>query len=203
MSVKEANEIIARESNGADAKLFEKNRKDFVEYNHALLHILVDGGIMSQEQFDKFVKSDPNFVPLTKVMDDTDFSFNSIVNANSLVNIKTPIKKIGTSMREVANPFMEMQKRTAEYYSIASRNRAGQIFVNEIAGKIDNLASGDVVQRGQGLIRKVKVEERNGKLITKPDDRDQIIYVCNNGEHEFYQIADKEIYLALKSLDKD
>ncbi len=203
MSKKEAKEIIDRVRSSNKADLFEKNRKDFVKYNHALLHVLVDGGIMSEDRFNKFVESDPNFVPLSKVMDDTDFSFNAIVNANSLVNINTPIKKIGTSMREVANPFMEMQKRTAEYYSISARNKAGQIFVNEIAGKIDYLASGDVVQRGQGLLRKVKVDQRDGKLLTKPSDRDQIIYVCNNGEHEFYQIADKEIYLALKSLDVD
>ena len=62
-----------------------------------------------------------------------------------------------------------MQKRTAEYYAIASRNKAGQIFVNEIAGVLEKNAKGDTIAKGQGMIRKVKINEKDGKLITKPD----------------------------------
>lgn len=203
MSPDEAREIIERVENGKDAKLFMKNQTDFVEYNHALLHVLVDGGIMTEEEFQKFLKKDPNFVPLAKVMDDADFGFNCIQSARGIVNVKSPIKKIGTSMREVKNPFLEMQKRTAEYYAIASRNKAGQIFVNEIAGVLDKNAKGDTIAKGQSMIRKVKVDEKDGKLITKPNEQEQIIFVCNNGVNEFYQVSDPEIYRALRALDAD
>ena len=203
MSPDEAREIIERVENGKDAKLFMKNQKDFVEYNHALLHVLVDGGIMTEEEFQKFLKKDPNFVPLAKVMDDADFGFNCIQSARSIVNVKSPIKKIGTSMREVKNPFLEMQKRTAEYYAIASRNKAGQIFVNEIAGVLDKNAKGDTIAKGQSMIRKIKVDEKDGKLITKPNEQEQIIFICNNGVNEFYQVSDPEIYRALRALDAD
>jgi hypothetical protein len=125
MKPDEARKYIEEIKASPDAELFERNRKDFVEYNKALLHVLVDGGIMDEKTFQKFCDVDPNFVPLTKVMDDADMGFSSIINAHNLVNLKSPIKKIGTSMLEVANPFLEMQKRTAEYYAIASRNKAG------------------------------------------------------------------------------
>ena len=203
MKLNDAQNIINRVKNSSDAELFEKNRKDFVEYNKALLHVLVDGGILSEERFNKFCEEDPEFVPLAKVMEEADFGFNSIIAAHNYVNVKSPIKKIGTSFLEVKNPFLEMQKRTAEYYAIASRNKAGQIFVNEIANHLDVAVDGTTTAKGSGLIRRVKVNEKNGKLITKPDDRQQIFYVCNNGKHEFYQVADREIYHALKCLNAD
>ena len=203
MKPDEAAELIKKYESGADAKLFMKNQKDFVEYNKALLHVLVDSGIHTEEEFQKLIEVDPNFIPLTKVMDDADMGFNSIQAARSIVNVKTPLKRIGTSFRKVKNPFLEMQKRTAEYYAIASRNKAGQIFVNEIANALDKKANGDTIAKGQGMIRQVSVDEKDGNLITKPDDKQQIIYVCNNGKHEFYQVSDPEIYRALKALDAD
>jgi len=78
MSPDEAKGIIAREESGADAKMFKKCQEDFVEYNKALLHVLVDGGIMKEEEFQRLCEKDPNFVPLAKVMDDADMGFNSI-----------------------------------------------------------------------------------------------------------------------------
>jgi len=47
------------------------------------------------------------------------------------------------------------------------------------------------------------VDEKTGRLLTKQKNGDQIFYVCNDGKHEFYQVADKEIFLALKSMDAD
>jgi len=148
MKPDEAKKIIAKEKASSDAEMFERCRKDFVEYNMALLHVLVDGGILTEQKFQEFCKVDPNFVPLAKVMDDADFNIDSIMAAHSLVNVKSPIKKIGTSMREVANPFLEMQKRTAEYYSAAARNKAGLIFVKQICESLDKTFGGDTVSKG-------------------------------------------------------
>ena len=108
MKPDEAAELIKKYESGADAKLFMKNQKDFVEYNKALLHVLVDSGIHTEEEFQKLIEVDPNFVPLSKVMDDADMGFNSIQVARSVVNVKTPLKRIGTSLRKVKNPFLEM-----------------------------------------------------------------------------------------------
>ena len=53
------------------------------------------------------------------------------------------------------------------------------------------------------MIRKVEVDEVTGEKITKPDDKQQIIYISNDGKQEFYQVSDSEIYHALKALDAD
>jgi len=54
--------------------------------------------------------------------------------------------------------------------------------VNEIAGVLEKNAKGDTIAKGQGMIRKVKINEKDGKLITKPDESQQIIYISNNGK---------------------
>jgi len=41
-----------------------------------------------------------------------------------------------------------MQKRTAEYYAAASRNKAGQIFINKIVNALEKNAKGDTVAKG-------------------------------------------------------
>ena len=76
--------------------------------------------------------------------------------SKKMINAEHPIHKIGTSMREVKNPFLEMQRRTVEYYVKASRNKAGRIFVNDIAEAIARGANGSVVALNQGMVRKLK-----------------------------------------------
>jgi len=145
MTTQEANKIIADVKKSKNAKLFEDQRKNFVEYNHELLWVLVDGGFITEEQYDKFLKVDPNFIPLSKNMEELEGFVDGFKDSKTMINIPMPIHKIGTSMREVKNPFLEMQKRTVEYYVKASRNKAGLIFVNDIANAISQDAQGDIV----------------------------------------------------------
>lgn len=184
MTPEEAEKIIADvKKNKKLYDLFESNRKAFVEYNHALLQAtLLDSGIINQKQYEAMLEKDPNFVPLEKIMDDEDCGLISMQRASGLVDTKTPLKKITGSVREVKNPLMVMQQRTAIYYSIAAKNKAGMTFINEIANKVDTLANGDKVAQAQGIIRRVKINERDEKMITQPNNKDQIIYVFNNGE---------------------
>jgi len=148
---------------------------------------------------------DPNFVPLEKIMDDEDCGLVSIKRASGLVNTQSPLYKMSSkgSVREVKNPLMVMQQRTAIYYSIAAKNKAGTTFINEIANKVTEDANGNKVALAQGIVRKVKIDEATEKLITQPNNKEQIIYVFNNGQKEFYQIADKDIFNALHSMDSE
>ena len=202
MTTQEANKIIADVKKSKNAKLFEDQRKNFVEYNHELLWVLVDGGFITEEQYDKFLKVDPNFIPLSKNMEELEGFVDGFKDSKTMINIPIPIHKIGTSMREVKNPFLEMQKRTVEYYVKASRNKAGLIFVNDIANAIAQDAQGDVVAQNQGMVRKLASRDKNGNPISH-DSKQNVFYVWNNGEKEYYQVADREIYIALRSFDAD
>ena len=197
-----AKDIIADVKKSKNAKLFEEQRQNFIEYNHELLWVLVDGGFITEERYNYLIKNDPNFVPLAKNMDELEGYIDSFGNSKSMININHPLHNIKTSFREVKNPFLEMQKRTVEYYVKASRNKAGMIFINDIAKAIAQSAGGDVVAMNQGMVRKLKSRDKNGNPI-HADSRQNVFYIWNNGEKEYYQVADREIYAALKSFDAE
>ena len=202
MKPDDARKEIAKVQRSKNAKLFEQQRQYFVEYNHELLWVLVDGGFITEQQYNKFIENDPNFIPLAKNMDELEGYVDGFRDSKTMINVAHPMHKIGTSMREVANPFLEMQKRTVEYYVKASRNKAGHIFVNDIAKAIAQDAQGNVVKQNQGMVRKLASRDRNGNPISH-DNKQYVFYVWENGEKQYYQVADREIYVALKSFDAE
>jgi len=202
MTPKDARDEINKVKNSKNAKLFEEQRNNFVEYNHELLWVLVDGGFITEKQYDKFIQNDPNFIPLSKNMDELEGYVDGFRDSKTMINVQHPMHKIGTSMGEVANPFLEMQKRTVEYYVKASRNKAGLIFVHDIAEAIAQTAGGNVVAQNQGMIRKLASRDKNGKPISH-DNKQYVFYVWENGQKQYYQVADREIYVALKSFDAE
>jgi len=202
MDEKLADETINKVKKSKNAKLFEEQRKNFIEYNHELLWVLVDGGFITEDAYNYMIKNDPNFVPLAKNMDELEGYVDGFRDAKTMINVNNPIHKIGTSMREVKNPFLEMQKRTVEYYVKASRNKAGMIFVNDIANAIAQAAGGNIVAKNQGMVRKLADRDKNGNPI-HVDPKQNVFYIWNNGKKEYYQVADREIYAALKSFDAE
>lgn len=202
LTVEEARNLIDRVKKSENGKLFEEQRKKFIEYNQELLWQLVDGGIMPEKAYNDLIEKHPNFVPLSKDFPELDTFIGNLSDPKSLINQKSPIMKIGTSFREVKNPFLEMIKRTGQYYQIASRNKAGSIFVNDVAKKITQLAGGDEVMLHQGLIRKLKQRyDSTGRPIGMESDKNKIFFIYNKGVKEYYQVADNEVFLALKSFD--
>lgn len=202
LTVEEARNLIDRVKKSENGKLFEEQRKKFIEYNQELLWQLVDGGIMPEKAYNDLIEKHPNFVPLSKDFPELDTFIGNLSDPKSLINQKSPIMKIGTSFREVKNPFLEMIKRTGQYYQIASRNKAGSIFVNDVAKKITQLAGGDEVMLHQGLIRKLKQRyDSTGRPIGMESDKNKVFFIYNKGVKEYYQVADNEVFLALKSFD--
>jgi len=130
MTLQKADEIIKRVENGKDAKLYKEQREKFVEYNKELLHVLVDGDIMSEDFYQALIKDHPNFIPLSKDMSDFDAAMDFTRSKKDLINVKNPLHRIGTSYREIENPILEMQKRTYDYYQRAASNKAARIFID-------------------------------------------------------------------------
>jgi len=52
------------------------------------------------------------------------------------------------------------------------------------------------------MVRKLASRDKNGNPISH-DSKQNVFYVWNNGEKEYYQVADREIYIALRSFDAD
>jgi hypothetical protein len=155
MTFETANKIINKVKNGANAKRFEEWRQKFVEYNKELLHVLVDGNIITEDLYQKLIKEQPNFIPLSKDMSDFDEAMSFMSSHKDLLNIKSPLHRIGSSLREVKNPLLEMQKRTMDYYQRAAQNKAALTFIDKIVTKITKLANGDEVMLNQAILHKL------------------------------------------------
>lgn len=108
MKPDEARKKIQEIENGEDAELFKEQRKKFVEYNQELLHVLVDGDIISEDFYQALIKEHPNFIPLSKDMSDFEAASDYGFSRRSLIDVNNPLHRIGSSDREIKNPLLEM-----------------------------------------------------------------------------------------------
>lgn len=204
MTLETANKIIEEEENGEDAKLFKEQREKFIEYNRELLHVLVDGDIITEDFYQALVRDHPNFIPLSKDMSDFDAASDYNFASKSLINVNNPLHRIGTSMREIKNPLLEMQKRTFDYYQRAADNKAARIFIDEIVNKITTNAEGDEVLLNQAILHKLKPQyKKDGTIKDISDPNKGIFYVMKDGKKEFYQLSDASVYKALRSMSPE
>ena len=137
-------------------------------------------------------------------MSDFNDAFDFTRSKKDLINVKNPLHRIGTSLREVKNPFLEMQKRTFDYYQRAADNKAARIVIDQILQKITRNADGDEVMLNQALIHKLKTQyNKNGTVKDISDDNKGIFYVMKDGKKEFYQLSDASVFKALKSMSPE
>ena len=52
------------------------------------------------------------------------------------------------------------------------------------------------------MVRKLASRDKDGRPISH-DNKQYVFYVWENGEKQYYQVADREIYIALKSFDAE
>jgi hypothetical protein len=62
--------VIAKHANN---QKFRKALDQYTHYKHAVLHLLVDSGAMSQEQFDAIVAANPIYVKIARRRESVDF----------------------------------------------------------------------------------------------------------------------------------
>lgn len=198
MAVDEAEAIIKQVQSSANGKLFEQTRQQLVEYNNALLKTtLVEGGIISQETYDKIIENNPEYIPLKKVMDDTEKFVDRIIKSQSLIDNPNPLKKIKGSVREIQNPFDSIYANTINYYSLAARNKAATTFVNEIAAGTYTSMQGKKYSPFAGLIREVEAPKKGHKAAQG------VFYLWEDGKKRYFQTDSMSIYEAIHSLSPD
>lgn len=204
MKPDEAQNLINEVESSEYGKLFKEQREKFVEYNKELLHVLVDGDIISEDFYQALVRDHPNFIPLSKDMSDFDSASDFGFTRKSLINVNNPLHRIGSSDREMKNPLLEMQKRTFDYYQRAADNKAARIFIDEIVNKITTNAEGDEVLLNQAILHKLKPQyKKDGTIKDISDPNKGIFYVMKDGKKEFYQLSDASVYKALRSMSPE
>lgn len=118
---------------GENFEFFKTFAEEVYSFQRRILENLVRAKVMSQAQFDKIVKENPNYIPFQRVLEEE--TFGAITNSGLFTNANSRriIKKIHGSEKEVKNIFESIIKNTARIMDYAERNK--------VAGSVAAMAS--------------------------------------------------------------
>ena len=162
-----------------DAKYpkWEKAQQELVKYNQALLDLLTDSGIISEDMNARLKELYPNYVPLQRDFGLDPDSVNGFVGGMGLVNISSPIKRLKGSARDVIDPLEQIVRNTYQFEAVAARQETGKLILEEY----DNGNFRD-------LLEEVKNTHHN------PDE--MVVYIWDKGTKRLFK-TEKDIYEAL------
>lgn len=105
------------------SNLLEKTSKRLTDYEHRVLHLLVDSGNLSEENYQTIVKANPNYAPFERIMDNIEPEGSSSVGmGRRFTDARSPLKRIRGSEREIQNTVESTIKQTYRIMDIAERN---------------------------------------------------------------------------------
>lgn len=102
-------------------KLFADIAQRRTAYRGRILHLLVDSGNLSQEQYDRIIAENPHYVPFDRVLDEAETS--ALPKAKKpFTQARSPVRKIKGSQREIENATESDIKNTYRIMDTAERN---------------------------------------------------------------------------------
>lgn len=161
---------------------WEEKRQQLLAFQREVLKFLLDGGVISQETYDAYLKYRPDYVPLMREFDVEDF--DTFVSRKGVVNIANPIKTLKGSKRNVVNPLLQIVKNTYTFAEIGARNSVGQ----EIAR---------MVERGE--IAPEVISPATSSTPNTPERK--VFFVWENGEKKYFS-TEPDLYRVLSMPDK-
>jgi len=99
-------------------------QKDLEAYQNNLLDFLVDSGMVSQEQADKWKALNQFYVPFYRFFDD-EYRFSGKVSSKRYADLNKPIKGIKGSERSIIDPLESIIKNTYTFIDLAAKNKVG------------------------------------------------------------------------------
>jgi hypothetical protein len=160
----------------------EAARKELVAYSNRRLDTLLESGRISKESVAAMREAWPNYMPLSRVMDETEAGFIKGLS-DSFSGVSNPIKELKGSQRTVIDPIESMMKNT---YLL--ENAAGRA---EVAKRIGMLADADGELR---FFKKVTDEQAKGKQF--------VIKAYENGKEIKYETT-KELFEEISTMNKE
>jgi len=158
--------------------------EDLVEYQDALLNLLVESGVMKAESVTTMREMYPNYVPFYRVFDEDVNTVAAYMSKGGFANLRNPVKAMKGSMRDIVDPIESIIKNTYTFVNIAERNAVGRSIVELAEGK-----------------------EGMGRFVEKVDAmhnvaKENILTVYRDGKAEKYQL-DPDLYRATLALDRE
>lgn len=184
----EDNEIAAVLQKWGSDPVVQKAQQQIVQYNNALLDLMVDAQLLSQSAVKEMRTKYPNYVPFMRYFDDdavAGFKNGGYGSAKGFANITNPVKRMTEegSERTIINPIESMVKNTFLVMNAAAKNKVG-LQLSELA-KIDG--AGAWVEHVPGA----------------SDPKEHIVNIKIGGKNQAYKIRDPELYNAMLSLDNE
>lgn len=110
---------------------WKKPQRELVEYNRALLEMIMDSGMISDEMYSRLTDLYPNYVPLQRDFGADERSVGGFVGGMGLVNIQSPLKRLKGSARDVIDPLEQVVRNTFQFESAAARQSVGRQIMEE------------------------------------------------------------------------
>lgn len=122
--VEEAKNTLAnlKKQYGENIPILQNAAKRLYDYQSRILHLLVDSGNLSEEQFQNILKVNQFYVPFDRVMDDIEPTGVSPVSKRRFTEARAPVKRIKGSEREIYDPIESVVKNTYRILDAAERN---------------------------------------------------------------------------------
>ena len=106
---------------------FEKIAAELDDYQNALLDYIRHAGLLTKEGYERLRFEMKNYVPFFRVMEEAEAKG---LGGRTLADLRSPIKRIKGSDRDIVNPLESIVKNTYALINAAERNRVGIAMVN-------------------------------------------------------------------------
>jgi len=92
-------------------------------YSRRILKYARDGGLVSDELYNKLIKEYPRYVPLERIIDDVEKRVGGFTKAPASLEKQTAVRKLKGSERDIRNPLEALAEKTLRVTAEVERNR--------------------------------------------------------------------------------
>lgn len=204
------------------AKILRRAAAELDEYQDAVLRYYRDAGMLSMAQYNRMKELNRNYIPFYRVSEEFRTTGGGKAASQRLADVSSPVKRIGESQRDFADPLEGIIKNTYAMISAADRNNviaqfAKQADLTSGAGRLMEWVPRKLAPQHFTLEEiKKALEDAKADLtdadleavatIWRPSANqtggNYVVSVVENGERQYYQVA-PELYEAMMVSDKD
>lgn len=116
----------ARDLVKTDKAKYDKQAKEFVEFNNRVLEYVKDSGILSEKDLVAIKKANTDYISFRRIINNSETTEKSGVSANKSSNLK----KFKGSDRQIQDPILSTLENVQDMYRIAEINRARKALVD-------------------------------------------------------------------------
>lgn len=163
-----------RSKYGDNISILDNASNRIYEYQKRILNLLVDGGNLSQAQYDNIIAKNPDYIPFQRVLEDAGITEVLTKKKGVFAGAKAPINKRKGSELEIEDVIPNVIKNTFLIYDRAQRNKVANSVYN-LQGTLPDLVK-DVTkeyinvtpmrgEQGERIAPKIRYMKPTGNVV--------------------------------------